>query len=80
MSELVPEKHDVVVVVSRPGEDETRRFAVEPPGEDEAPSLPESLVHERDLVDHMRAAGFRLTMVGGGSRSDEIRRFYFRPA
>lgn len=80
MNELVPEDHDVVVVASRPGEGDARRFAVESPREGEAPSLPEGLVHERDLVDHMRTAGFRLTMVGGGSRSDETRRFYFRPA
>lgn len=43
------------------------------------PPLPEDLAHEKDLVDLMREAGFRLTMVGGGSRGEEVRRFYFRP-
>lgn len=80
MSGLVPEAHDVVVVVSRPGDGETRTFVVEPPEEGPTPSLPDDLTRERDLVSHMRESGFRLTMIGGGSGPDEIRRFYFRPA
>lgn len=80
MTELVPEGHDVVVVTSRPGDGGSRSFAAEAPEGFDPPLLPDDLEHESDLVALMREAGFRLTMVGGGSRSDEVRRFYFRPA
>lgn len=75
----------MVVVTSRPA-GEGRAFAVEPPKEGEepkegeAPTLPEDLARESDLVAHMRESGYQLTMVGGGSRPEEVRRFYFRPA
>lgn len=82
MTELVPDQHDVVVVTSRPAEAEGggRRFVVEAPEAARAPELPSDLIHERDLVDRLQAAGFRLTMVGGGSRPEDVRRFYFRPS
>ena len=77
MSELVPEGHDVVVVSSRPAEAGRRRFELE---SGEKVSLPDDLTHESELIAHMAGAGYRLAMVGGGSRPDELRRFYFRPA
>lgn len=79
VNELVPEEHDVVIVTSRPGDGGGRAFALEAPEGLALPSLPDDLTRESELVTHMREAGFRLTMVGGGSRSDEVRRFYFRP-
>lgn len=80
MTELVPEHHDVLVVTSRPAEGGARSFAVEAPEDAEVPELPPETRHERDLVDRLRVAGFRLTMVGGGSRPEDVRRFYFRPS
>lgn len=79
MNRMPPEGHDVLVVTSRPAAPEGRRFRAEPPEGAEAPDLPEDLSHEDDLVEWLRERGWRLTMVGGGSRPDEVRRFYFRP-
>lgn len=73
-------ERDVIVVTSRPAEEGTRAFQVEAGEDVEPPPLDEAVDHEGALVERMREAGFRLTMVGGGSRSDEVRRFYFRPA
>lgn len=82
MSESAPEERDsdVVVVTSRPGSAGERSFRLETDEEEaEAPRLPEDLRHEAALVEHMKGRGYRLTMVGGGSRGDDVRRFYFRP-
>ena len=69
---------DVVVVTSRPLPDGSRAFVVLTPEPGAAPELPADLSHEGELVRAMEEAGYRLSMVGGGSRIDEVRRFYFR--
>lgn len=69
----------MLVVTSRPAAVEGRSFRLEPPEAGEAPDLPEELSREDDLVEWLKRRGWRLTMVGGGSRPDEVRRFYFRP-
>ncbi len=71
-------ENDVVVVLSRPAGPDQRAFTLEAAGLG-APELPDDLGHETDLIKLMKKHGFRLTMVGGGSRIDELRRFYFRP-
>ncbi|MFQ5890784.1 MAG: hypothetical protein ACE5JR_12130 [Gemmatimonadota bacterium] len=67
----------VVVVTSRPAEEGARRFSLDTSAEG-APALPADLSHESELVAVMSELGYRLTMIGGGSRGDEVRRFYFR--
>lgn len=79
MNDVSPPDHDVVVVTSRPAGAGRRAFDLEVPEGMEVPELPDPLAHEDALVNHMKEAGYRLTMVGGGSRPDEVRRFYFRP-
>lgn len=67
----------VIVVTSRPSGDR-REFEVAADSDpDIAPAL-EGLAHEEELVGRMAGLGFNLTFVGGGSRTDEVRRFYFR--
>lgn len=78
MPSFPPEQDDVVVVTSEPDGDEGRRFLLEEDPTDGLDLDVGELRHEDDLVAGMRARGFSLTMVGGGSRSDETRRFYFR--
>lgn len=80
MPKFPPEQDDVVVVSSEPDGDGGRRFRLEEgDGEGAGPGLdPDELRHEDDLVAAMEERGYTLTMVGGGSRSDEVRRFYFR--
>lgn len=76
--EHVSDQQDVVVFTSRPAGDGERSFELE---EDPTGSLtldPDAIRHEDHLVESMAERGFTLTMVGGGSRSDEVRRFYFR--
>lgn len=68
----------VLVVTSRLAGVNRREFTVEATGL-ETPDLPSGIEHESDLVDFLRRLGFQLSMVGGGSRTDELRRFYFRP-
>lgn len=70
--------NDVVVVTSRPDAGGERSFRLEGGEEADPPALPEDLRNEGELVELMRGSGFQLTMVGGGSRPDEVRRFYFR--
>ncbi|MDP2498087.1 MAG: hypothetical protein Q8W44_08920 [Candidatus Palauibacterales bacterium] len=80
MPQFPPEQDDVVVVSSEPDGEGGRRFRLEPgSGEDEELELDTGGIrHEDDLVAAMKEQGYTLTMVGGGSRSDEVRRFYFR--
>lgn len=80
MPQFPPEQDDVVVVSSEPDGEGGRRFRLEEANE-EGNGLEldaGELRHEDDLVATMTERGYTLTMVGGGSRSDEVRRFYFR--
>lgn len=67
----------VVVVASRQQEDR-RVFALDPISDPEIHVSLEDLEHEDQLIGKMTGMGWRLTFVGGGSRTDEPRRFYFR--
>lgn len=82
MPQFPPEQDDVVVVSSEPDGEGGRRFRLEQGSredEDDALELDTGGIrHEDDLVSTMKERGYTLTMVGGGSRSDEVRRFYFR--
>ena len=80
MPQFPPEQDDVVVVSSEPDGEGERRFRLEQgSGENEEIDLDTGGIrHEDDLVATMKERGYTLTMVGGGSRSDEVRRFYFR--
>lgn len=82
MPEFPPDADDVVSVASRQVDADHRTFEMEgdvPDGGSELPDLSE-IEHEADLVSEMKARGYRLTMVGGGAGTDELRRFYFRRA
>ena len=68
----------VLVVSSEPSCEAGRDFRVESPEPSDAPELPAHLASEAELVKAMESQGYRLNMVGGGSRIDEVRRFYFR--
>jgi hypothetical protein len=68
----------VIVVSSEPRGEAGRVFTVLPPEPSDAPELPADLVTEAELVKAMETLGYQLNMVGGGSRIDEVRRFYFR--
>lgn len=70
----------VLVVSSEPGGHGARVFTMLRPEAGETFPLPTDLATEAELVRAMGGRGYRLTMVGGGSRIDEIRRFYFRKA
>lgn len=70
----------VLVVSSELGSDGARVFTVLRPEAGETFLLSADLATEADLVRALEGRGYRLTMVGGGSRIDEIRRFYFRKA
>lgn len=72
------EDEDILVVSSEPGSEAHRLFTVVPPEPLDAPQLPRELTTEAELVKAMEGLGYRLGMIGGGSRIDEIRRFYFR--
>ncbi len=74
------DSESVLVVSSEPGGDGARVFTVLEPEAGEPFLLPSDLATEADLVRAMGGWGYRLTMVGGGSRIDETRRFYFRKA
>ncbi len=74
------DSESVLVVSSEPGGDGARVFTVLGPEAGETFLLPSDLATEADLVRAMEGRSYRLTMVGGGSRIDEIRRFYFRKA
>lgn len=78
MPQFPPDQDDVLVVSSEPAGEERRRFTVEEGPTEGLDFDPSDLGHEDDLVAAMREGGYTLTMVGGGSRSDEVRRFYFR--
>ncbi len=67
----------VVVVASRQ-QDERRVFALDPISDPEIHVALDDLEHEDQLIGKMTGMGWRLTFVGGGSRTDEPRRFYFR--
>ncbi len=74
------DSESVLVVSSESGGDGARVFTVLRPEAGETFLLPGDLATEAELVRAMGGRGYRLTMVGGGSRIDEIRRFYFRKA
>ena len=78
MVQRSPAQDAVLTVTSRLAGVNRREFTVEATGL-KAPVLPPGIEHENDLVDFLRRLGFQLSMVGGGSRTDELRRFYFRP-
>lgn len=78
MPQFPPEQDDVVVVSSEPDGEDGRRFTVEQVPDDGPDVDAGGIRHEDDLVATMKERGYTLTMVGGGSRSDEVRRFYFR--
>jgi len=74
-----PGREDVLTVESRVDESGERRFGLVDAGADpELAGLVEEARHESELVEALRERGWRLTMVGGGASSDEVRRFYFR--
>lgn len=80
MPDFPPDTEDVVTIVSRQIGDDRRGFEYgggPPSGDHDLPDLSD-YVHENDLVAAMKERGYRLTMVGGGAGSDELRRFYFR--
>lgn len=82
MPDFPPDADDVVSVASRQVDADHRSFELEgdlPEGEAELPDLA-GIQHEADLVSAMKERGYRLTMVGGGAGSEELRRFYFRRA
>jgi hypothetical protein len=68
----------VVVVASRQLDEERRVFALDPISDPEIHVALDDLEHEDQLIGKMTGLGWRLTFVGGGSRTDEPRRFYFR--
>jgi len=72
------DSESVLVVSSEPSGEAGRVFTVESPHPYDASQLPLVVVTEAELVKAMEALGYRLNMVGGGSRIDEVRRFYFR--
>ena len=78
MPQFPPEQDDVVVVSSEPDGEDARRFTLEQMPDDGPDVDPGEIRHEDHLVRTMKERGYTLTMVGGGSRSDEVRRFYFR--
>jgi hypothetical protein len=80
MTDFPPDREGVVAIASRQAGDDRRSFDFDGEPPDDAGELPDlsDFVHENDLVDAMKERGYRLTMVGGGAGSDELRRFYFR--
>ena len=80
MSQFPPKDDNIVVVSSAPDGEGGRRFRLAQEENDQAEVEFDTaqIRHEDDLVATMREQGYTLTMVGGGSRSDEVRRFYFR--
>lgn len=81
MADFPPaEADDVVSVASRQVDADHRSFELEGSPSDEEAELPDlsEIQHEADLVAAMKQRGYRLTMVGGGAGTDELRRFYFR--
>lgn len=72
------DSESVLVVASEPGSDGGRVFTLLPPKPPDAPALPLDMATEAELVKAMEEMGYQLKMVGGGSRIDEVRRFYFR--
>lgn len=80
MPDFPPQDGDVVAIASRQEEEDRRSFAFDGEPPEELASLPDlsSIEHENQLVEEMREQGYRLTMVGGGAGSQELRRFYFR--
>lgn len=82
MPDFPPDADEVVTVTSRQVGDDRRRFELRGQRPDAAGELPDlsAFEHESDLVAAMKDAGYRLTMVGGGAGTGELRRFYFRRA
>lgn len=81
MPDFPPEADDVISVASRQVDADRRTFELEGEPPEAGGDLPElsGIQHEADLVAEMKERGYRLTMVGGGAGTDELRRFYFRP-
>lgn len=80
MPDFPPDTDEVVTVASRQAGDDRRSFEYQGDLPDDAGELPElsEYEHENDLVAAMKERGYRLTMVGGGAGTGELRRFYFR--
>ena len=80
MPDFPPGDGDVVAIASRQADGDRRSFAFDGDPPADAGALPDlsRIEHENRLVEAMREHGFRLTMVGGGAGSHELRRFYFR--
>lgn len=76
--EHLSDQKEVVVFTSRPVGDGEREFDLDQDPTESVDLDPATIEHEDQLVAAMSDRGFQLTMVGGGSRSDEVRRFYFR--
>lgn len=76
--EHISDQTEVVVFSSRPTGDGGREFTLDDDPTESLDLDPTEIEHEDELVAEMSRRGFQLTMVGGGSRSDEPRRFYFR--
>lgn len=82
MPDFPPDADDVISVASRQADADHRSFELEGglPDEQKGGDLPDfsGIQHEADLVAAMQERGYRLTMVGGGAGTEELRRFYFR--
>lgn len=80
MPDFPPDSEDVVTVTSRQVGDDRRSFELQGDPPDDGDELPElaDYEHESEMVAAMKEEGYRLTMVGGGAGTGELRRFYFR--
>ena len=80
MPDFPPDADDVISVASRQADADHRSFELEGELPEEGDELPDlsAIQHEADLVAEMKERGYRLTMVGGGAGTEELRRFYFR--
>lgn len=78
VQEFPPSPEDVVIFSSRPAEEDGREFTLDADPAGDVDFSADDLAHEDDLVEEMTDRGFQLTMVGGGSRAEDVRRFYFR--
>lgn len=80
MPDFPPDADRVVTITSRQIGDDRRSFELQGELPEDAGDLPalSDYEHESELVAAMKERGYRLTMVGGGAGTGELRRFYFR--
>lgn len=76
--EHLSDQKEVVVFTSRWTDEDGREILLEEDPTESVELNAGEIEHEDELVAEMDRLGFQLTMVGGGSRSHETRRFYFR--